>query len=301
MSSELDVISRTQIVNVEPASATVSIINAGPAGAPGPPGGPQGPAGPVGPQGIQGFPGATGPAGPMGPIGLPGPTGLTGSAGATGPQGPPGPTGATGPQGPGGGSAGPPGPQGPQGIPGTPGPAGADGPPGPQGTTGATGIQGPQGIQGIQGPAGPPGTGPQARALRRVPPGGAAYVRNADVYAFFSPTPESEALKLTFTKQVGGSYLIISVHAVLYWSVGNPQIFTIGITHNNGGNVYDIAQVQPTGQALGITLPFNGVNQIAGIAAGTYTFQPMIKSSFNSYELQLRPTDMFSYSIFETL
>jgi hypothetical protein len=51
MSDELNVISRTQIIRVEPTSNSVSVIYAGPPGPPGTPGGPQGPPGPPGPPG----------------------------------------------------------------------------------------------------------------------------------------------------------------------------------------------------------------------------------------------------------
>jgi len=77
MSGEINVISRTQIIVVEPVSGSVSIINAGP---PGPPS-------------------AVGPTGPASTV--PGPTGPTGPTGATGPAGAdstvPGPTGPAGP------------------------------------------------------------------------------------------------------------------------------------------------------------------------------------------------------------
>lgn len=68
MSDEVNVITRTQTIIVEPGSAAVSVISAGPPG----------PAGPIGPSGgPAGPPGATGPAGPTGPAGadstVPGP------------------------------------------------------------------------------------------------------------------------------------------------------------------------------------------------------------------------------------
>jgi hypothetical protein len=75
MSSEINVIQRTQNIIVEPSSGSVSVINAGPAG----PSGPQGPGGgPVGPQG---------PAGPTGPEGPMGPGGPQGTAGVGVPSG----------------------------------------------------------------------------------------------------------------------------------------------------------------------------------------------------------------------
>jgi hypothetical protein len=54
MSGEINVISRTQQIIVDPVSSTVSVINAGPPGPVGPGGGPIGPSGPQGPPGIPG-------------------------------------------------------------------------------------------------------------------------------------------------------------------------------------------------------------------------------------------------------
>ncbi|MET0786842.1 MAG: hypothetical protein ABWY25_09065 [Paenisporosarcina sp.] len=65
---EINVLSRTQRIIVEPLSKSVAVINAGPAG---PPNGPPGPMGPQGPQG------AVGPQGPKGDKGDPGPSGGT--------------------------------------------------------------------------------------------------------------------------------------------------------------------------------------------------------------------------------
>jgi len=75
--SEINVISTTQRLIVDPASYSVAIIQTGPAGPrgldgiPGTPGGPPGPQGEIGPQG---------PAGPQGPQGIQGPKGDTGPA-----------------------------------------------------------------------------------------------------------------------------------------------------------------------------------------------------------------------------
>ena len=132
MSHNLNVISRTQQIIVDPVSGTISIVNAGPVGPVGPGGGATGPQGPPGPTG------ATGPQGPQGPTGA---TGATGAKGADstvpGPQGPQGATGATGPQ---GAASTVPGPQGPKGD------TGATGATGPQGSTGPTGPQGSSGV-----------------------------------------------------------------------------------------------------------------------------------------------------------
>lgn len=61
MSDEINVISRTQVIVVEPVSGSVSILNEGPMG-------PTGPTGPAGPQGAKGDPGAGGAASPFGII-----------------------------------------------------------------------------------------------------------------------------------------------------------------------------------------------------------------------------------------
>jgi hypothetical protein len=118
--TQINVVARTQVITVDPASSAVSVTNAGP----------QGPAGPTGPTGPSGGPvgpeGPEGPAGPEGPEGPPGPTGPQGLTGATGA------TGATGPQGP----------QGEAGVAGVPGVQGPVGPEGPQGPVGAVGPQG---------------------------------------------------------------------------------------------------------------------------------------------------------------
>jgi hypothetical protein len=64
MSGEINVLQRTQTIVVEPSSASIAVINAGPAGPTGPIGPSGGPVGPAGPQGE---------IGPMGPMGPPGP------------------------------------------------------------------------------------------------------------------------------------------------------------------------------------------------------------------------------------
>lgn len=109
MSGEINVISRSQIIIVDPISGSVSVINAGPAG----------PSGPIGPPGANGAAGPTGPVGPIGPSG-----GATGATGATGPAGPTGPTGPTGAAGTNGAN-------------GAPGATGATGPTGPTGPAGS--------------------------------------------------------------------------------------------------------------------------------------------------------------------
>lgn len=53
--SQMNVISRTQVVNVDPATGFVSVTNAGPPGPAGPAGGPTGPTGPQGPPGFSPF------------------------------------------------------------------------------------------------------------------------------------------------------------------------------------------------------------------------------------------------------
>jgi hypothetical protein len=159
--SEVNIVSRTQHIIVEPYTRAVSIISAG---APGP----------RGPAGANGAPGPTGPPGPVGATGASG-TDITiqgsntyayvtsisspttgdlwiltdstagGDAGDglmwdgsawinTGPvRGPEGPEGPEGPDGP-------PGPIGDPGPTGADGPAGATGPPGPKGDTGDNGV-----------------------------------------------------------------------------------------------------------------------------------------------------------------
>jgi hypothetical protein len=142
--SEINVISTTQRLIVDPASYSVSIIQTGPMGPAGPKGdqgdagGPMGPAGPTG---------ATGPAGPQGPVGPGGPKGDKGDTGAQGQ------TGGTGPQ----GVSGPSGPKGDKGDQGIQGPQGQTGPPGPKGDPGTPG--GPPGPAGPEGPPGPAGEG----------------------------------------------------------------------------------------------------------------------------------------------
>lgn len=68
MTGEINVISRTQLIVVEPSSKAVSIIWAGPAG----PAGPEGDEGPQGPKGDLGPVGPPGPPGPQGEPGTPG-------------------------------------------------------------------------------------------------------------------------------------------------------------------------------------------------------------------------------------
>lgn len=193
MSGEINVISKEQIIIVEPPSSTVSVIAAGPPGPPGPAGGPTGPAGPEGPPGVDGAVGATGPAGPVGPagpegpqgdpggpegpMGPAGPKGDQGDPGVTGPTGPPGadstvpgPPGATGATGP-AGDSGPEGAQGPKGDQGDPGATGTTGSAGPTGPPGADStVPGPAGATGPEGPQGPSGT-PGADSTVPGPPG----------------------------------------------------------------------------------------------------------------------------------
>lgn len=74
MTGEINVISRTQLIVVEPSSKAVSIIWAGPPG-------------PAGDDGVDGGPGPPGPEGdpgPIGPIGPPGPMGPQGEPGTPG-------------------------------------------------------------------------------------------------------------------------------------------------------------------------------------------------------------------------
>lgn len=145
--SEINVISTTQRLIVDPASYSVSIIQTGPMGPAGPKGDTGDPGGPVGPKGDKGDPGPAGPTGATGATGPKGDKGDTGPQGSTGATGSPGPSGGTGPKGDQGvqGIQGPPGPQGPKGDQGTPGTPG--GPPGPEGPMGP------------QGPPGEPGEG----------------------------------------------------------------------------------------------------------------------------------------------
>ena len=167
--AESNVLSRTQIIKVDPASYAVAVINSGPAG---PPGSPGGPPGPIGPEGPEGPPGPEGEQGPMGPEGPKGDTGDPG--GPPGPEGPMGPPGATGPQGPMGiqGDTGPQGATGPAGTQGPQGPKGDTGAQGPIGNTGATGPTGPAGATGSQGPAGPTGSqGPKGDTGAQGPTG----------------------------------------------------------------------------------------------------------------------------------
>jgi hypothetical protein len=122
-----------QQIVVNPATSSVSVINAGPIG-------PRGPVGGVGPQGVIGLTGPTGAAstvpGPTGAIGPQGVIGLTGPTGAASTV--PGPTGAASTV------PGPTGPTGPQGVIGLTGPTGPTSTvPGPTGPTGATGPIGP--------------------------------------------------------------------------------------------------------------------------------------------------------------
>ena len=239
MTDEINVISRTQVIVVEPTTSSVAVINAGPVG-------------PVGPGG--------GAAGPQGPQGLQGPQGPKGDTGVAGPQGPVGATGDTGP------SGGPPGPAGPQ---------------GPKGDTGS------------------PGT--TVRALRRVFASNGTVV-NKDVYSFISPQSEADMLKLPFTKQSANSFLILNINSVCRIDSGNPQIYTVALTPDNGTTLYDVCVVQPVAGTPPYLIYLNGITQISGLPAGSYTFQPMIKSSFNVYSLSfLSNKDMFSYSITETL
>lgn len=74
MSSDITVVSKTQVIDVDPANNGVSITNAGPPGPPGPPGdGGEGPPGPPGPPGpVSTVPGPQGPKGDPGPQGPPG-------------------------------------------------------------------------------------------------------------------------------------------------------------------------------------------------------------------------------------
>lgn len=80
----INVVSRTQVININPTDRSAVVVNAGPQG----PAGPIGPSGgPIGPEGPEGPEGPAGPTGPQGPQGIPGDEGPTGPAG---PQGPPG-------------------------------------------------------------------------------------------------------------------------------------------------------------------------------------------------------------------
>lgn len=78
---EINVLSRTQVVIVDPTSGSVAVIGAGP----------------IGPRGFTGLTGATGPTGGAGSAGV---IGATGPVGPTGPSGVPGNNGATGATGP---------------------------------------------------------------------------------------------------------------------------------------------------------------------------------------------------------
>ena len=148
---------------------------------------------------------------------------------------------------------------------------------------------------------GTPGTwifvGTNARAVRRIPTGTNTIV-NTSTFIVLPVAADRTALQIAFTKRMASTRLLASLTASCYFSAGSAQILYSGLAVGGGAQTWEIAQ-RHTVNAAGAWVDMTGFVEIAGLAAGGYTFEPVFRSSTASAQFLFDPNWAISYSICE--
>lgn len=146
--------------------------------------------------------------------------------------------------------------------------------------------------------AGTPGTwtfvGTNVRMVRRLPAVGIQLV-NPTSYTFLPDTNERNAVKLAFTKRTATSRLIVTFTVHFYIAAGAAQQWWGGL--NNGTMTWDIT----TRWCITAAQAYHdlvGQNQMSGLAAGDYIFEPVFKSATTA-TMQFDQNWEIAYSIQE--
>jgi hypothetical protein len=128
----------------------------------------------------------------------------------------------------------------------------------------------------------------------------------------FTPLPagaggDRTALTITFTKYAPDTTIVLQGVALFSVSSGSAtQRFEFGIRRDAGGGALDVVLGQQTlAASQQVTAPYRlpplvGLNTIAGLAAGTYTFQPIFRAA-GGVVMDFWPQDDFiAFSVTET-
>lgn len=148
--------------------------------------------------------------------------------------------------------------------------------------------------------------GPHTDGARRVPFAAVNAISNPATYQPLAAGADRTALTLTFQKYAADT--VLALHFVGQWACSSgvaAQRWQQGLRMAGPTNAdIDMTMVYPTG--WGITAPFRLTAQagnaiVTGLAAGAYTFQPIVKCStgaavINYYNLD----DYIAYTVTET-
>jgi len=150
--------------------------------------------------------------------------------------------------------------------------------------------------------------GPHTMGVRRVPFAAVNAITNPSTYQPLQAGADRTALTLSFPKYAADTVLVI--HFVGQWACSSgaySQRWQQGLRMNGPGAVnvdIDLTIINPVG--VGYTAPFRFIGQsgnavVTGLAAGTFTFEPVVKVTAGAVWNYYNGDDYIAYTVTETM
>ena len=138
---------------------------------------------------------------------------------------------------------------------------------------------------------------PFVRAKRRVIANNQS-LTNPAAYTVTPNATDRTNLQLSFRKERGDTRLELTVLGSIYQSSGVAQNVYFGLTPDGGTTTWDVGQIFLNNN--NVHTPIVGTNEVLALAAGTYTIEPIWKSSGASVINWDASNDIVSFSVVET-
>lgn len=122
---------------------------------------------------------------------------------------------------------------------------------------------------------------------------------NPTTYTRMSAGADRTALSLPFTKYRADTKLILALTGTCYISSGAAQEFYIGLTPDANTTKWDVAEGYFS--ATNAHTIASGFNEITGVAAGSYTVEPIFKTAGAAALKTFAGNDNLAFTVAETL
>ena len=114
-------------------------------------------------------------------------------------------------------------------------------------------------------------------------------------YVTFPNSADRTAMTISFTKRRADTKLLVRVNVSGEWSAATPAYAYAGI--KVGSTNYDVAQQRYNNS--GTRMGFSGENEVAGLSAGVYTIEPIVRVAAGAWNMYTGDDYLF-YTVEET-
>lgn len=136
------------------------------------------------------------------------------------------------------------------------------------------------------------------RAVRRVM-GAVNTLTNPTAATPLPNATDRAALQLSFVKQLTATRLVLWMQASATMTSGLQQVFVWSLGANGGALIWELVQ-KNTNSAANSFENVTGATEVTGLGAGTYTFEPFLRSGGSVWTLN-PGADQICYTVTEVM